>query len=57
MANKKSSKKKKIGVYRCTESGATNYVIKITPTTPKIVSKYSPTLRKITEHKLSEKTK
>ena len=57
MANKKSWKKKKIGVYRCTETGATNYVIKVTPTTPKVVSKYSPIAKKITEHKLSEKTK
>lgn len=57
MANKKAGKKKKIGVYRCTETGATNYVIKVTPTTPKVVSKYSPIARKVTEHKLSEKTK
>ncbi len=44
-------------MYRCTESGASNYVIKVTPTTPKIVKKYSPQLRKLTDHKLSEKTK
>lgn len=54
---KKSSKKKKIGVYRCTESGATNYVVKITATTPKVAVKYSPQLRKRTEHKLHDKTK
>ncbi len=57
MANKKAWKKKKIGVYRCTETGATNYVIKVTPTTPKLVVKYSPQAKKKTEHKLSEKTK
>ncbi len=57
MANKKASKKRKIGVYRCTESGATNYVVKVTPTTPKLVKKYSPQAKKHTEHKLSEKTK
>lgn len=57
MANKKSWKKKKVGVYRCLETGSTNYVIKITPTTPKVVKKYSRKAGKITEHKLSEKTK
>lgn len=57
MANKKASKKKKIGVYRCTETGVTNYVVKVTPTTPKLVKKYSPKAKKHTEHKLSEKTK
>lgn len=57
MANKKWSKKKKIGVYRCTETGETNYVIKITPTTPKMVTKYCAKAKKHTEHKLSEKTK
>ena len=57
MANKKSGKKKKIGVYRCTETGETNYVVKLTPTTPKMITKYSAKARKHTEHKLSEKTK
>jgi ribosomal protein L33 len=57
MANKKAGKKKKIGVYRCTETGETNYVVKVTPTTPKMITKYSAKAKKHTEHKLSEKTK